>query len=113
MLENGSKLGTSCINTSKRMRKTLTIESCHEAGVTILFYSVNQLLETLRLKAIAVAVVVTPRLEFDGKHHKAGGVPRKRSNLVQNSQDLSTKLNRCDTTVFVGKCVERLKALPC
>ena len=103
VLENAGELESRCINTSEHMTKTLTIESCHEAGVTILFYSVNQILETQRLKAMAVAVVFTPRLEFDGVHQKADGVPRKRSNLVQSSQDLSTKLNRCDTTAFFRK----------
>ena len=61
MLETATQLGASCINMSTRMAKPSLIEQCREAGIPVLVYTVNQLHETQRLKAMGVAGVFTDR----------------------------------------------------
>ena len=61
ILETATKLGASCINLSNRMAKAPVIEQCSEAGFPVLVYTVNQLHDAQRLKAMGVAGVFTDR----------------------------------------------------
>ena len=61
MLDTASALGASCVNVSQRMVKAALIEQCNDAGYPVLVYTVNQLHDAQRLKAMGVAGVFTDR----------------------------------------------------